>query len=145
MRIHSGAEKKGWRRILTNNITVVCIQLWPLFTEEGLPHSQHRRTGIQENERNTRETLVAKKKELKKAGKGNRTKTDRTPTDEEVDVLYGKELLGLSSAESLLNTLWSYNTQYFGLSIEIRDGAMFSFKPVRMERNFSNILRDKQK
>ena len=25
---------------------VVCIQFWPLYTEEGLPHSQHRRTRI---------------------------------------------------------------------------------------------------
>ena len=39
-------KKKGRRRIWTSNITVVCIQDWPLFTEGGLPHSHHRRTGI---------------------------------------------------------------------------------------------------
>ena len=55
--------------------------------------------------RKTRETLVAKQKELKKAGKGNKTKAARALTDEEVDVLYGKELLGLSSPEALLNKL----------------------------------------
>ena len=44
--------------------------------------------------RKTRETLDAKQKELKKAGKGNKTKAVRALTDEEVDVLYGKELLG---------------------------------------------------
>ena len=65
--------------------------------------------------RKTRETLVAKQKELKKAGKGNKTKAARALTDEEVDILYGKELLGLSSPESLLNTLWLNNTQHFGL------------------------------
>ena len=65
--------------------------------------------------RKTRETLVAKQKELKKAGKGNKTKAARALTDEEVDVLYSKELLGLSSPESLLNTLWLNNTQHFGL------------------------------
>ena len=65
--------------------------------------------------RKTRETLVAKQKELKKAGKGNKTKSTRALTDEEVDILYGKELLGLSSPESLLNTLWLNNTQHFGL------------------------------
>ena len=65
--------------------------------------------------RKTRETLVAKQKELKKAGKGNKTKAAHALTDEEVDVLYGKELLGLSSPESLLNTLWLNNTQQFGL------------------------------
>jgi len=47
--------------------------------------------------RKTRETLVAKQKELNKAGKGNKTKTARVLTDEEVEILYGKELFGLSS------------------------------------------------
>ena len=42
--------------------------------------------------RKTRETLVAKQKELKKAGKGNKTKAARALTDEEVDILYGNEL-----------------------------------------------------
>ena len=65
--------------------------------------------------RKTRETLVAKQKELKKAGKGNKTKAARALTDEEADILYGKELLGLSSPESLVNTLWLNNTQHFGL------------------------------
>ena len=65
--------------------------------------------------RKTRETLVAKQKELKKAGKGNKSKATRALTDEEVDILYGKNLLGLSSPESLLNTLWLNNTQHFGL------------------------------
>ena len=65
--------------------------------------------------RKTKETQVAKQKEFKKGGKGNKTKAARALTDEEVDVLYSKELLGLSSPESLLNTLWLNNTQHFGL------------------------------
>ena len=36
----------------------------------------------------TRETLVAKQKELKKTGKGSKTKTARALTDDEVDILY---------------------------------------------------------
>ena len=52
---------------------------------------------------------------MKEAGKGNKTKAARALTDEEVDVLYSKELLGLSSPESLLNTLWFNNTHHFGL------------------------------
>ena len=100
--------------------------------------------------RKTRETLVAKQKELKKVGKGNKTKADRALTDDiEVYVLYSKELLGLSSPESLLNTLWLNNSQYFGLRgcQEHRNmrWAMFTYKPVRMEQNFSNIPKDKQK
>ena len=42
--------------------------------------------------RKTRETLVAKQKELKKAGKGNKTKATRALTDEEVDILYSIEV-----------------------------------------------------
>ena len=63
----------------------------------------------------TTETLVAKQKELKTAGKGKKTKAASALLDEEVDVLYRKELFGLSSPESLLNTLWLNNTQHSGL------------------------------
>jgi len=65
--------------------------------------------------RKTRETLAAKQKELRKAGKGNKPKAARALTDDEIDILYGKNLLGLSSPKSLLNTLWLNNTQHFGL------------------------------
>ena len=86
--------------------------------------------------RKTRETLVAKQRELKKAGKGNKTKAARALTDEKVDVLHSKELLGVSSSESLLNTLWLNNKSieiWGNKSIEIWGGATFSHKPVRME------------
>ena len=42
--------------------------------------------------RKTKETLVAKQKELKKAGKGNKSKAARALTYDEVDILYGKNL-----------------------------------------------------
>jgi len=44
--------------------------------------------------RKTRERPVAKQKELKKTGKGNKTKVARALTDEEVDVLYRKRNFG---------------------------------------------------
>ena len=65
--------------------------------------------------RKTRETLTAKQKELKKAGKGNAPNSARNLTDEEVDILYSKDLLGSATSEALLNTIWLNNTQYFGL------------------------------
>ena len=49
---------------------------------------------------------------------GSRTKLLPPPpplTDQEIDVLYEKNLLGLSSGEALLNTLWLNNTIHFGL------------------------------
>ena len=36
-------------------------------------------------------------------------------TDEEVDILYENNMLGVSSAESLLNTVWLNNTIDFGM------------------------------
>ena len=63
----------------------------------------------------TRRCLQSKQKELKKAGRGNKDKAAAPLTDQEIDVLYEKNLLGLSSGEALLNTLWLNNTFHFGL------------------------------
>ena len=63
-----------------------------------------------------KEALVAKQKELKKEGKGNKPNAARMLTDEEVDILHGQELLGCSSPEALINTIWLLNnTLLFGL------------------------------
>jgi hypothetical protein len=65
--------------------------------------------------RKTRDTLVAKQKDLKKAGKGNKPNAARNLTDEEVDILFSKNLLGCSNPEALINTIWLNSTVYFGL------------------------------
>ena len=65
--------------------------------------------------RKTKEALVEKQKEIKKDGKGNKPNAARMLTDEEVDILYGQDLLGCSSSEALINTIWLNNTQFFGL------------------------------
>ena len=65
--------------------------------------------------RKTRDSLAAKQRELKKEGKGNKPKAARALTDEEVDILYGLNLLGSANGEALLNTVWLNNTQHFGL------------------------------
>ena len=65
--------------------------------------------------RKTRECLAAKQRELKKEGKGNKPNAARALTDEEVDILYGLNLLGSANGEALLNTVWLNNTQHFGL------------------------------
>ena len=61
-----------------------------------------------------RQALEAQSKELKKDGKGNKPKAAETITDE-VNILYDKQLLGISNAEALLNTMWFKNTKHFGL------------------------------
>ena len=62
-----------------------------------------------------RAALKAKSKELKKSGKGNKPNAAQAITDNEISVLYEKELLGTSNPESLINTIWYMNTIHFGL------------------------------
>ena len=61
-----------------------------------------------------RQALEARSKELKKDGKGKKPKAAEAITDE-VNILYDKQLLGISNAEALLNTMWFKNTKHFGL------------------------------
>ena len=63
----------------------------------------------------TRKVLQSKQKQLKKQGKGNKPKASVALTSEEINILYEKGLLGMSSPEALLNTLWLNNTLHFGL------------------------------
>ncbi|XP_033731021.1 uncharacterized protein KIAA1958 homolog [Pecten maximus] len=63
----------------------------------------------------TRDALKAKQKVLKKEGKGNRAKKSEPITDTEIQILYEKKLLGPSTPESLLNTVWLNNSLHFGL------------------------------
>ena len=60
-------------------------------------------------------TLQSKQKDLKQKGKGNKPNASVALTEEEIKLLYDKELLGTSTPESLLNTIWFNNTNHFGL------------------------------
>ena len=63
----------------------------------------------------TRKCLEATCKKLKKEGKGNKPFAAQALTDNEINILYEKGLLGTSSGEALLNTLWLFNSLHFGL------------------------------
>ena len=63
----------------------------------------------------TRDALKAKQKELKRHGKGNKPKAATALSDEEIDILYSKKVLGLSSPQALVNTVWLNNMLHFGL------------------------------
>ena len=63
----------------------------------------------------TRKSLQSKQKELKKAGRGNKERAAAPLSDSEVNILYEKNLLGVSSPESILNTVWLNNAVHFGL------------------------------
>ena len=62
-----------------------------------------------------RKTLQSKQKDLKQKGKGNKPNASVALTEQEIELLYDKELLGTSTPEALLNTIWFNNTIHFGL------------------------------
>ena len=62
-----------------------------------------------------RKCLEARSKQLKKEGKGNKPNAAEALTDVEENILYEKNLLGISNAEALLNTVWLFNSVHFGL------------------------------
>ena len=62
-----------------------------------------------------RKCLEAKNKRLKKEGKGNRPKAAEALRDDEINILYEKNLLGISKEEALTNTLWFFNSLHLGL------------------------------
>ena len=63
----------------------------------------------------TREVLKSKQKQLKRLGKGNKPQAASSLTPEEIDILYEKKEMGISSAKALINTLWFNNCLHFGL------------------------------
>ena len=50
---------------------------------------------------------------LKKQGKGNKPNRAQPNTDSELDILYESNLLGGSSPEALLNSIWFNNSVHF--------------------------------
>ena len=63
----------------------------------------------------TRKSLEARCKKLKKDGKGNKPNAAQALTDHEINTLYQQNQLGILNAEALLNTLWLFNSLHFGL------------------------------
>ena len=62
-----------------------------------------------------RDALKAKQKELKTQGQGNKPNATTALSEEEIEVLFEKKVLGTSSPQSLLNTVWLNNILHFGL------------------------------
>ena len=53
--------------------------------------------------------MKAKQKELKKQGRGNKPNEATALLEEEIDIFFEKKVLGTSSWQSLLNTVWLNN------------------------------------
>ena len=63
----------------------------------------------------TRRALQSKQRDLKRKGKSNKPNASAAISEEDIQVLYEKDLLGSSTGEALLNTVWFNNTIHFGL------------------------------
>ena len=59
--------------------------------------------------------LQSKQRDLKQKGMGNKPNASAALSEEDVQVLFEKDLLGSSTVEVLLNTVWFNNIIQFGL------------------------------
>ena len=92
--------------------------------------------------------LKAKQKELKRQRKGNRPKATTALSDKEIDILYSKKVLGLSSPQALVNTVWLNIMLHFGLrgckeQRELRWGDVVL--KVKQNNTLSSLLNGKQR
>ena len=60
------------------------------------------------------ETHWKQRKKNEKDGRWNKPKATTALSDEEIDILFEKNLLGTSSPQSLLNKVWLNNIIHFG-------------------------------
>ena len=63
----------------------------------------------------TRKALQSKQRDLKRKGMSNKPNASAALSEEDIQVLFEKDLLGSSTAEALLNTVWFNNTIHFGI------------------------------
>ena len=83
--------------------------------ERHLSRSSYGKTIFKDSDFKKRDALKAKQRQLKRHGHGNRPKVTTALTDDEIEILFDKKLLGLSSPQALLNTVWLNNKIHFGL------------------------------
>ena len=84
--------------------------------ERHLSCSSYGKTFFKDSDfKKTRDALKAKQKQLKRHGLGNRPKATTALTDDEIEILFEKNLLEISSQQAPLNTVWLNNMIHFGL------------------------------
>ena len=86
--------------------------------------------------------LQSKQRDQKRKGKGNKPIASAALSEEDIQVLYEKDLLGSFTAEALLNTVWFNNKIHLGLQgcKEHRD-----FVKLPQGRSTSNSMKEKPK
>ena len=84
--------------------------------ERHLRRPSYGKSIIKDNDfQKARDALKSKQKELRCQGKGNKPKAITTLSDEEIDILYSNKVLGLSSPQALVNSVWLNNMLQSGL------------------------------
>ena len=78
----------------------------------------------------------SKQRVLKRKGMGNKPYASAALSEEDVQVLFEKDLLGSSTAEALLNTVWFNNIIHFGLLGCKEHREMCSRGDVKLCQNF---------
>ena len=84
----------------------------------------------------TRKALQSKQRDLKRKGIGNKPNASAALSEEDIQVLFEKDLLGSSTAEALLNTVWLNNIIHFKLLGCKEHTQMCSRGDVKLFQNF---------
>ena len=99
----------------------------------------------------TRKAPKSKQRDLKRKGMGNKSNASAALSEEDIQVLFEKDLLGSSTAEALLNTVWLNNIIHFKL-LGCREhrqmcsrGDVKLFSKLPQGRSTSNSMKDKPK
>ena len=62
----------------------------------------------------TRKAPKSKQRDLKRKGMDNKPNASAALSEEDIQVLFEKDLLGSSTVRALLNTVWFNNATHFG-------------------------------
>ena len=80
--------------------------------------------------------LQSKQRDLKRKGMGNKPNASAALSEEDIQALFKKDLLGSYTAEALLNTVWFNNIIHFGLLGCKEHREMCSRGDVKLCQNF---------
>ena len=98
----------------------------------------------------TRKALQSKQRDLKRKGMGNKPNASAALSEEDVQVLFEKDLLGSSTAEALLNTVGSttqsiWVTRLQGAQRNVFKGRRKTLSKLPQGRSTSNSMKEKPK
>ena len=79
--------------------------------------------------------LQSKQRDLKRKGMGNKPNASAALSEEDIQALFKKDLLGSYTAEALLNTVWFNNIIHFGL-LGCKELKQMCWGDVKLCQNF---------